>query len=206
MLVVRCGQAWGHYHPDMGSFWWWSENELICADAQLGQGELKFAHRGHNVLGYVDHDPLLHLDRTPFAVTDTSESADNQYRITCHLPVERWQLADGCALDIPDEDQPLNTRTFNWQGSDVLIITDTPKRSPQQLVTWSLHVLADAVKQTASDRFAFRLTQSGRWLLLQCPLPPMQVIEHQQMPTLGLTLVYPEQDLVHHLNIGKDQP
>ena len=66
-----------------------------------------------------------------------------------------------------------------------------------------LHVLADEVKQIASDRFVFTLTQSMRRMTLICPCQPIQIIEHRHSPTLGLTLVYPEQSLTHQLRIGK---
>jgi hypothetical protein len=203
MLLIRCGRAWGHYHPDQGSFWWWSNNELICADAMLGKGELKFAHQGHNVLGYVDHHPMQHLDRTPYDITDAQADEDGQCKVTCHLPIERWQRDARTPIDIPKTEQPINTREFHWQSTDHLIISDQPVRSPNQQITWSLHVLADKVQRVADDRFEFCLSHSQRFLTLQCPAIPFRVVEHHQSPTLGLTLFYNEQDMIHHLNIGK---
>lgn len=204
MLLVRCGEAWGHYHPDLGSFWWWSDNELICADAQLGQGAMKLEHQGHNVLGYVDHRPMLHLDRTAFAITQAQQISDEQCHITCVIPVERWYGKKDRIIDIPAEDQPTNTRQFRWHGADALDILDTPHQSPQKQVTWTLHVLADDIKQVAPDRFVFTLTQSSRHMTLLCPCVPKQTIEHRHAPTLGLTLIYPEQPLKHQLRIERN--
>lgn len=206
MLLVRCGEAWGHYHPDISSFWWWADNELIAADAQLGSGELKLKHHGHNVLGYVDHQPMLHLDRTPFAITDASLTANDQYVITCTIPIERWQLEHGQVQNIPLHDQPINIRTYQWHAPDRLTIMDRPMQSPNQQVTWSIHILADDVWQVAPEQFAFRLTVSGRTLTLTCPMPPLHVTCQRYLPTLGLTLIYPEVNMKHQLIIGKYHP
>ncbi|HEY8667216.1 MAG TPA: hypothetical protein VIL86_11145, partial [Tepidisphaeraceae bacterium] len=139
LLVVRCGEFWGHYHLDQGSFWWWCRGRLICADSELGDGRLKFAHEGHSVLGYPGRIPMQYFDRVPYQV-DQCQRLDDVVTIRCRIPVHSWQIAPLRDQPIPVDRRPLDVRTFQWRAPDHLRIVDEPANSPDGKVTWTLHV------------------------------------------------------------------
>lgn len=173
LLVVRCGGAWGHYHPDQGSFWWWCRGKLVTADAELGSGPLKFRHLGHNVFGFPGHEPVQHLDRQPFRVTVCDPG-----RIGCEIP-------------------GLGARTFRWETLDCLTIIDEPVRSPGGIVNWTLHVVAPQVTRIEARRF-----EAGQ-LVLETPVEPQTVVIEPGTQTCRVTLSYWEQRLEHRLSYGR---
>jgi hypothetical protein len=199
LLVVRCGQSWGHYHPDQGSFWWWAGGRLICCDAGLGSGELKFAHCGHNVLGYPGRDPLQYLDRQEFHVDQCLLDENENVRIRCQIPIAAWGKHALEEMRIPSEAQPHVTRSFHYDGGHRLAIIDEPTKSPDELVLWSLHVSCKSARQIGEMQIEFEFENSSARLDLQLPVKPRSM----QMETFGQTIAvfctYQEETLKHHL-------
>jgi len=224
VLVVRCGEAWGHYHPDQGSFWWWWRQRLVCTDADLGSGQLKFEHLGHNVLGYPDRCPQQYLDRTPFQVDDCRLTSAGETVIRCQIPVPGWMVrphhdepvrrAGGAGTvlrprqdePIPLAQQPHLTRTFVWRAPAVLTVDDAPVRSPAGQVTWTLHVVCRAMRQTGPLQIDCALAEAGQPLLVvQLPVEPLAVQIVPGPITWRLTCLYPEQPLRHTLTVCDTQ-
>lgn len=199
MLAVRCGQAWGHYHHDQGSFWWWAGGQLICCESDIGSGELKHKHEGHSVLGYPGRTPMQYLDRQPFEITgkQTAEGFDLQ----CDIPVTLWQVA-GQREPLVANPQPHNRRLFQWNTStNGLTLIDNPTQSPDGKVQWNLHVLAVNARITTPNEATFDLpndlTLQVRWAM-------------SGLPTLGQTgrtwwikVEYPQQELTHTLELKR---
>ncbi len=199
LLVVRCGPAWGHYHNDQGSFWWWVHGRLICCDAGAGDGSLKFAHHGHNVPGYVGREPRQWLDRHPYEIDRCEQTLDGSAVIGCQIPVVQWMDSSERHEQIPPEQRPHVTRTFEWAALDQLRITDAFVRSPDGLATFSLHVIAREVRLTGPTTIEFDL-EAGK-LQLQLPAEPKAVQFHRVGSTCGLTCTYAEAALVHLINV-----
>lgn len=199
LLVVRCGPAWGHYHPDQGSFWWWCRGRLVCADSDLGGGSLKFEHRGHNVLGYPGFAPLQHLDRVPYAVTRCTASGDTA-TITCDVPIWMWRSATGFSQRIAATQRPSLTRTFVVKADEHIRIVDQPRNSPGGLVQWQLWVAADsAVVADDGASVLFTLNGRGDRCLLALPATPLSTELKRVGATLGIVCVYAERELEHRL-------
>jgi hypothetical protein len=198
LLVVRCGQAWGHYHNDQGSFWWWVRGRLICCDAGAGTGALKFAHHGHNVAGYVGREPRQWLDRHPYQVDQCEQAADGSAIVRCEIPVVQWMDGSERHEQIPPAQRPHVTRTVEWKTLDQLQITDVSTRSPDGLTTFSLHAIASNVRQSGPTTIEFDL-QPGT-LQLRLPVVPKNVQIHRVGSTCGVTCTYVEGTLVHTLS------
>lgn len=200
LLVVRCGHAWGHYHPDQGSFWWWNRGELVCADAELGNGALKHESVGHNVLGYPGRTARQYLDRPDYHVDRCVPLSEGGVLIQCQLPVIAWQ--DGRQSDEPiaPNRRPHNTRTFSWHSADHLELRDEPSRSPGGLVTWTLHVTAIDARRTGRLDILFDLDNRST-LFLRLPCEPSNTLISCQGTTWQCTLTYPEQTLIHDLKV-----
>ncbi len=197
LLVVRCGQAWGHYHHDQGSFWWWARGQLLCCDADLGSGELKFKHEGHNILGYPGRTPMQYIGRQPF-IAHGQTLADG-YSITCSIPVMQWQVP-GQIEPVPANPPPHHQRIVLWHAStDSLEIHDTPSDSPDGKVHWNLHVPALHAAQVSASEVRFDLENN---LILKVSLPHPQVVHLRQTGrTWWLQAEYPECRLVHSLKV-----
>jgi hypothetical protein len=198
LLVVRCGESWGHSHPDQGSFWWYCNGHLICAEADLGMGIKKHEHSGHNVLGYLNRTPLQFFDKTPFHV-DRAEMNGSRATIRCQVPTVGWQRGWQVFESVPENDRPHHTRTFVWENREELVIRDLPRRSPEAKVTWSLHVLAEDATQEAPLRIRFNLRSRRGSMLLELPTVPGEVVIERSGHTTGVRLQYPEMPLTHRL-------
>ena len=201
LLVVRCGEAWGHYHQDQGSFWWWSRGRLIAADSDLGSGPLKFAHAGHNVLGYPERTPMQYLGRHGFAITLAETDAVGTTRIRCYIPVRAWMVGPGKDEPIALREQPSLTRTFSWPNPDTLIIDDEPQKSPGGRVTWSLHVVAESVAAITAENVIHINLGDGAALRLQLPMTPLALTTQKHGATWHICGVYPEGALRHRLEV-----
>jgi len=199
LLVVRCGPSWGHYHPDEGSFWWWAHGRLLCCDADLGGGDLKFAHRGHNVLGYPGRDPLQYLDRQNFHVDQCRHHGDHGVIIRCQIPVVAWGPTYHEEKPIPPDQQPHNTRTFEYDGRDRLTIKDEPVKAPDGRVLWTLHVPCNDAKRIDPLRVEFALDDTGAVLQLQLPTDPQSLEIQRCGKTMGVFCAYRQQPLTHAL-------
>jgi hypothetical protein len=199
LLVVRCGSAWGHYHNDQGSFWWWRHNRLICCDAGLGEGALKFAHHGHNVPGYVGHEPRQWLDHQPHEI-EQCEQANGAVTIRCRIPTMRWMHAGQLEDPIAASQRPLVIRTFEWSGDDDLRITDQFTRSPNGLTTFTLHVACQEVHRIGPTEIEFHLNPGT--LRLKLPIEPKQVQFHRTDYTAGITCTYAEGTWTHALHVS----
>jgi hypothetical protein len=200
LLVVRCGPAWGHYHNDQGSFWWWVRNRLVCCDAGLGSGDLKFAHVGHNVPGYVGHEPRQWLDRHPYEIDRCEQSHDGTVTIRGQIPTVHWMHASDPQEQIPEYQRPHVIRTFDWLGLNELRLTDTFERSPGGLATFTLHTLSRQIRRSGPTEIEFDLAPGV--LRLQLPAEPKDVRFHHDPETIGVTCTYAEGTLVHELWIG----
>lgn len=198
LLVVRCGESWGHYHPDQGSFWWWHRRRLICTDADLGNGTLKHAHTGHNVLGYPGRAPMQYMDRVPYHV-DQCEQSGACDRIRCQIPVYSWEAGRQRDEAIPPENRPHVTRTLAWHCDGTLVIQDASVRSPEGKVTWSLHVLAQNARRTGGRNIEFVLGPDGSRLQVQLPVEPLDILLEPCGATWRLQCTYPEMPLEHRL-------
>ncbi|NNM87307.1 MAG: hypothetical protein HKL95_02180 [Phycisphaerae bacterium] len=201
LLVIRCGDAWGHYHPDESSFWWYYHRQLLCADADLGGGPLKLQHLGHNVLGFPNHKPVQHLDRAGYQVTACRKTSADGYHIRCRIPFPRFDLA-GKIVDIPpDQPMPLVIRTFYWDAPETLRIIDEPTNSPDGLVQWTLHLPA-ATAHIVEDR-AVEFTYAGGLVLrVHLPQGAKQTQLEKLASTWRLTCIYTQQRLEHCLQVG----
>ena len=202
LLVVRCGDAWGHYHPDEGSFWWWSRGQLICADADLGGGPLKFLHRGHNVLGFPGREPMQHLGRTPYRITRWEQQGKGRVLLRCHIPVDKWNVGPQRDEPIPAARQPVVVRTFLWQAPQALDILDEPERSPDGKVLWTVHVVADRPLRRKGRTLTVPLS-SGAVLTIALPMDPLAVESERSGATLRVSCVYPECALRHELRVTR---
>ncbi len=205
LLVIRCGDAWGHYHPDEGSFWWYYHRQLLCADADLGGGPLKLQHLGHNVLGFPNHKPVQHLDRAGYQVTTCQKTAAGGYLIGCLIPFPRFDTA-GKIIDLPPgQSMPLVTRTFYWDSPARLRIVDSPENSPDGLVQWTLHLPA-ATARIVADRTVEFTYAGGLGLQVYLPQKAKEIQLEKSSATWRLTCIYPENGLEHHLQIGSGGP
>lgn len=214
LLVVRCGEAWGHYHPDQGSFWWWAGGVLLCADADLARGPLKHEHLGHCVLGYPGREPMQYLDRPAYHIDECSRLEDRTTVIRCQLPIVAWRASSpsaeganlfggsGQPLDhhLAPPEQPHSVRTFHWIPPADLEITDEPLRSPDGAVTWTVHVLAENARQATLRTIEFPLPSGRGGLILTLPRAPRAVELQRHGATWRATLTYPEMALQHHLH------
>lgn len=200
LLVVRCGDAWGHYHPDQGSFWWWSNGRLLCADADLGDGTLKLRHVGHNVVGYINHEPMQYLGRPSFPVQQCVRLADGTDRIECRVPCYAWKVGPQQGQPIPPGERPEVMRRFDWKSDGDLRILDRSIRAPGGRVTWNLHVPAEAASyDPAQRRIIFHLAGSEQ-LILSLPTTPIDVQLNKLNVTWRLSCLYAEGELVHELH------
>ena len=196
LLVVRAGLSWGHYHPDQGSFWWWAHGRMLIGDANLGDGELKFQHRGHSLLSYPKHSAQQYLDRPNYHVDQMNALPDGGVFVRCQLPIVAWGANSTLSEQkIPPAEQPHNVRIYEYDGRDRLVIRDQPVRSPNRRVLWCLHVVSTHAEQTGK-RVVFDLTDSTAKLLVT--LDDDAGIELKQFgATLGLFCEYAERPLQH---------
>ncbi len=200
LLVVRCGDAWGHYHPDEGSFWWYYHRQLLVADADFGGGPLKHEHLGHSTLGFPNHKPVQHLDRAGYQVTACQRTAAGGYLIRCRIPFPRFDRA-GKIIDLPPgQPMPLVTRTFYWDSPASLRIVDTPENSPDGLVQWTLHLPA-ATARIVADRTVEFTYADGLGLQVHLPQKAKEIQLEKSASTWRMTCIYPENSLEHHLQI-----
>jgi len=88
-------------------------------------------------------------------------------------------------------------RTFQWNTDGSLRITDAFTRSPDGLVTFSLHAVASNVRQLSSRQIAYDLPDGT--LRLTLPAEPKAVHIHRVDTTCGVTCTYAEGTLVHEL-------
>jgi len=204
MLVVRCGAAWAHYHPDQGSFWWWVGGLPVAVDAGLADGALKFAHHGHNTPGWPGRAPMQHHDRPDFRVL-WAEQKDDAFTIQCHLPCDRWQVAPrGAACDAPAAaPAPIVRRTFHWPRQHELHVTDEPANAPEGQVEWRLWVWSETARRLDETTVAFVLADGRSRLIVQLPQPPTHLRIDRDQATLGLICIYPEQTLTHRLLVNR---
>jgi hypothetical protein len=198
LLLVRCGLSWGHYHTDQGSFWWWAHGRLLCCDADLGGGELKFLHRGSSVLAYPDHDPLQHLDRPNYHVDQCRLREGGGAVIRCQIPIVAWGPRDN-EIRIPADQRLHDLRYFEYDGKDHVTVIDEPTKSPGGIVMWCLHVPAKAGRRGGDRRIIFELDDAGDTLQVELPSKPEAVEIKQFGATIGLFCKYPEQRLVHEV-------
>jgi hypothetical protein len=199
LLVVRCGLSWGHYHPDQGSFWWWAHGRLLCCDADLGSGELKFAHRGSSVLTYPNREVLQHLDRPNFHVDRCESRPGGGAVIRCQIPVVAWGPA-AAEVRIPEAEQPHDVRYYQYEGQDHLTIIDEPTKSPDGVVMWCLHVPATGARRDGEQRVIFELDDAGNTLRVDLPTQPRGVEIKQFGATIGLFCTYAQQRLLHEIH------
>ncbi len=200
LLVVRCGDAWGHYHPDQGSFWWWSHCRLLCADADLGEGELKFRHDGHNVVGYIDREPMQYLWRHPYTVEQLAHLADGTDRIECRVPCYAWYIGEQKAEPIPPDKRPVVVRRFDWLADGVLRIVDLSAGAPGGRITWNLHVPAADARYDSSEQCIIFQLDDREQLKVKLPFAPESVQLRKLKVTWHLRCVYEERELVHELH------
>ncbi len=199
LLVVRCGQAWGHYHHDQGSFWWWRKGRLLCADSGLGDGPMKALHEGHCVLGYPGRQPMQYLDRAAYRITRCEGDGAGGHVVACHVPVWAWQIERVWHEPIPPADRPANRRTFHYRPPDRLTVTDEPVRSPGGVVQWCLHVPAESVERTGPRELTFGLGGCGGTLAVSLPAEPREIRYADHPPTRGVILIHNETPLTHEL-------
>jgi len=199
LLVVRCGQSWGHYHPDQGSFWWWADGRLLCCDADLAGGDLKFAHRGHNVMGYPGRDPLQYLDRKDFHVDQCQPLGAHGVRIRCQIPVPAWGPTYHDEKPIPPAQQPHTTRTFEYDGRHCLTIQDEPTKAPDDVVLWSLHVPCKDAKRIDPRHVDWVMDDTGATLRLELPATPESLEIQRFGKTVAVFCTYRQQTLRHQL-------
>lgn len=202
LLVIRCGSAWAHYHPDQGSFWWWVGGLPVAVDAGLADGDLKFQHQGHNTLGWPGRSPMQHLDHPDFRVLSANQK-NEAFTIQCHLPCDRWRVdRRGAACDIPTANPaPSVQRTFHWPNMRELIITDKPTNAPEGLVEWRLWVFSENARRLDDTTVAFALADGRSRLIVHLPHPPAHLQFDRDQATLGLICLYPEQTLSHALHV-----
>jgi hypothetical protein len=201
LLVIRCGDAWGHYHPDESSFWWYYHRQLLCADADLGGGPLKLQHLGHNVLGFPNHKPVQHLDRAGYQVTTCRKTPADGYHLRCRIPFPRFDRA-GKIVDLPpDQPMPLVIRTFYWDTPETLRIIDEPTNSPDGLVQWTLHLPATTARIVADSSAEFTYP-GGLRLCVHLPQRAKQTQLEKLESTWRLTCIYTQQPLEHRLQVG----
>ena len=198
LLVVRCGQAWGHYHPDQGSFWWWDRGNLICGDSDLGEGELKFAHHGHNVISYPDFRAVQHLDRDPFFITRAVEET-GQTIIECAVTTRKFFDAQNKIVHLPEDKSPVLHRKLQWDNKDVLTVTDLPRSSPNGMVNWNLHVNAHSWHELGQGQIKFALP-GDRCLVVQLDTAG-QFQVRKMKTTWWLCVTYNERPLTHVLRL-----
>lgn len=196
LLVVRCGEAWGHYHADQGSFWWWHGGALVCADAGLGEGPFKRDHAGHNTLGYPGREPMQHLDRTPYRVT-RALATESGFEIECDIPVPCWRT--GHNRTARAEPPPRLKRVFRWPSAGELFVDDEPADSPEGVVVWRVWVVATHARPIGPTRWQWSLADQPRVLQLDLPCVPRHVELLSVGPTLGLSCLYSSGPLVHRL-------
>ena len=201
LLVVRCGASWGHYHPDQGSFWWWSGGRLVAADADLGSGPLKIRHRGHNVPGFPGLEPMQFLDRQGFAVDRCASDAAGGVTIRCQIPTEAWTHGPfHQSIPIARDHRPLVVRTFNWVDAGYLRVTDEPQRTPGGFLSWALHVPAGEARRTGEREVRFLWGDGGR-LTVALPQAPRELALEASGRTWSLYVVYPAGPLTHELRV-----
>ena len=199
LLVVRCGLSWGHYHPDQGSFWWWAHGRLLCCDADLGSGELKFAHRGSSLLAYPDREPLQHLDRPNYHVDRCEPRPGGGAVIRCQVPIVAWGPA-AKEIRIAQDQRPHDVRYYEYGGQDHLTIIDEPTKSPEGLVLWCLHVPAARATREGEQRVIFELDDAGSTLRVELPTQPRGVEIKQFGATISVFCTYAQQRLVHEIH------
>lgn len=200
LLLVRCGDAWGHYHPDEGSFWWYHRRQLLCADADLGGGPLKLEHLGHSALGFPNHQPVQHLDRAGYRVEACRQTEGGGYHIRCRIPFPRFQR-DGRIVDVPTAEAPLVIRDFHWLTPEHLQIIDDPVKSPDGLVQWTLHLPAQHARATDERTVTF-LFDNQATLQVLLPDKPLERQLFKSQTTWQLTCIYREARLEHNLHVS----
>jgi hypothetical protein len=198
LLVIRCGPSWGHYHFDQSSFWWYWNGLPICADAGLGSGPLKSMHEGHNVLGFPGFTPMQFLDRVPFEI-DRAEQAGDEFVFRCQVPVRSWYAQRAFDKPIDSANRPHITRTFRWSAPDRLSITDEPRNSPEGLVQWHLHVLAESAERVGDRTVRFVLPENSGELHVTLPTAPSDLQLAPTDKTTHLQCTYHEGVLTHEL-------
>ncbi|HEV7299849.1 MAG TPA: hypothetical protein VGN72_10825 [Tepidisphaeraceae bacterium] len=199
LLVIRCGDAWGHYHPDESSFWWWQGGRLLACDADLGDGPLKVRHAGHNVLGFPELEPLQHLDRHGFHVDRCEQQDDGAVVVRCQVPFNAQR--EGTRYEpIPYDHRPHVTRTFRWRPDGTLVIDDEPTRSPDGRVEWRLHVPALSAQRVGPRDVAFDIGAGAR-LVVRLPAEPQRLELEPGKLTWRLFCTYGEQSLRHELTL-----
>ncbi len=197
LLVVRCGDAWGHYHPDEGSFWWWDRGQLICCDSGLGDGPMKHFHVGHNVLGFPSHEPMQYLDRQGFRVTRCAD-IDGETVVDCDIPVSQWNDGTPFGRPVARAMRPHVRRQFRWRANGTLEIHDSPSNAPSKRVRWSVHAPATDVRFDGERRVVFSLPER-RSLVVGLPQKPLECQIFRGETTCGVACDYPAGDWVHIL-------
>lgn len=197
LLVVRCGDAWGHHHPDQGSFWWFQDGRWIACDAGMGAGEFKLSHAGHNTLGRPGREPLQFLDRHGFRADALPATGDGALRVACRVPVRAWGARYRDERPIPAPQQHVLRRELTWRRDGVLLVTDTPADAPLQ---WRLWVVAEQGERTGEREITFDLTRGGR-LVVAASAAPVSVGFRRSGPTVGVLIDYPCTVLRHTLAV-----
>ncbi len=200
LLVVRCGTSWAHYHPDQGSFWWWVNGRLICADSELGSGSLKHRHEGHNVMGYLKRTPMSYMDRVPYQVEECRQT-DSCELIRCHIPVHSWQLQGTTDLPIEIQRRPVNNRSFCWSEDGRLVIHDDVIRAPDDRVIFHLHVVAHRACVIDERTIDFVQQDGVKIRLLSVCDAPISVELHQHGLTWHAALEHHAAHQAHEITV-----
>jgi hypothetical protein len=171
---------------------------LLCCDADLGDGELKFIHRGSSILAYPGHEPLQHLDRPNYHVDRCEPRPGGGAIIRCQIPIVAWGPRTN-EIRIPAADQPHDVRYYEYDGQDHLTIIDEPTKSPGEVVMWCLHAPAKVARRASEQQIIFELDDAGDVLQVDLPTKPQTVEIKQFGATIGLFCTYPQQRLVHEV-------
>ena len=202
LLLVRCGDSWGHYQSDQGSFWWWQNGRLVCADSDLGAGDLKFRQAGHNLVGYPGRELLQYLHHHPYPIERCEKLPDGSQQIQCRVRGRAWFLGSPGIRHEPIlyAEQPEVVRCFTWLADGRLRIVDDAVRSPEGVVAWYLNVPAEhATGDWANRKVIFDLPDGER-LILTLPQTPLATELRRLESTWHLACRYPEGKLIHELS------
>ena len=126
-------------------------------------GALKFAHRGHNVLGYPGRDPLQILDRVDYHV-DRCETRSRRRR-RGPLPDSRRRVGGPTRITRSGSTHGrgrTSSGPLSYDGRDTLHIVDEPAHSPDATVVWSLHIPCVTAHRATINSISFNFSDGAR--------------------------------------------